>query len=349
MTMWAPPLPDALRCKSRWGVNDLPTLLSQDMQPYLPELAAQAIQLTRMRFGSVMELFIPLYLSNYCYNRCTYCGFSMDNPYPRTRLTESQIDAEGQLIYEKGFRSVLLLTGEAPDVAGVSYIEMAIQRLRPLFPAIGIEVQPMVKADYERLLLAGADHVALYQETYDPVVYDAVHLSGKKKNQSYRLQAIEWAAQAGFPKLSMGILLGLANWRQDAIALGMHLAELKKKYWRTHFSISVPRIKGQFQSYQEPHYVSDQDLKQLIIAFRLCFPDIGIALSTRESASLRDELVSLGITSMSAESKTSPGGYSGLEAEGQFDTADHRDVAHIIEMLRTQKLDPVFKNWDPNL
>jgi len=344
-----PAVYDELLAKNRYGAHDLPALLSPEALPVMPELARRAIQLTRMRFGSVMELFIPLYLSNYCYNRCTYCGFSMDNPYPRTRLSEEQILTEGQLLYNKGFRSVLLLTGEAPDMAGVSYIEMAIHKLRPLFPAIGIEVQPMGRGDYERLLQAGADHVALYQETYDPDVYDAVHVSGKKKNRTYRLDAIEWAAQAGFPKLSMGVLLGLSEWRQDALALGKHLAHMKKKYWRTHFSISIPRIKGQFQSFKETHAVSDANLKQLIIAFRLCFPDIGITLSTREPAELRDELIPYGITSMSAESKTSPGGYSGLDAEGQFDTADHRDVGQIMAMLQRQQLDPVFKNWDPNL
>lgn len=346
--MWSPSLHDLLN-QPRFYPSDLPRLLSVDVIPALPVLAQRALHDTRLRFGYTIDLFIPLYLSNYCYNRCTYCGFSLDNQYPRVRLTPDQILAEGHVLSQKGFRSVLLLTGEAPDVAGVDYIEQAVQLLRPLFPSIGIEVQPLGVADYGRLLEAGVDHVALYQETYDRDTYDRVHLSGKKKNYEYRLQAVEWAAQAGFPKLSVGILLGLSDFQTDAMALGAHLEQLRKRYWRTHFSVSVPRIKGQYQSFKEPYEVTDIQLKQMMVAFRLCFPDIGITVSTRESAHLRDELLNYGVTSMSAESNTSPGGYSGIQSEGQFDTSDHRSVQEIANMLLANGLDPVFKNWDERL
>ncbi len=332
--------------KSILGSHDFHTLISPAAAHYLEPMAQRAQQLTHQRFGKAMQLFIPMYLSNLCYNKCTYCGFSVEHKYPRVILSDKEIVAEGQLLAKKGFQHLLLLTGEAEDKVGVDYIVHAIGLLRPMFASIGIEVQPLSEADYRKVIAAGADGLTLYQETYHPESYQKHHLAGKKKHFSKRLQALEDGAKAGFHKINIGALLGLYAWRYEALALSAHLDYMKKKYWQSQYMISFPRIQEMFGEYNPAYDVRDQDLVQLICAFRLCFPDLGISLSTRECATLRDNLVGLGITQMSAESNTAPGGYSGMDSESQFDIADHRPLPLIQDMLKRKGYDPVVKNWD---
>lgn len=327
--------------------QDLPTLLSPAAEPFLEQLAQRSYSITRQRHGNIMQLFIPMYLSNECFNTCTYCGFSMNYDYPRKTLTNEEIIKEAKLLSKKGFKHILLLTGESPKKVGVDYILNAVRLIRPYFASIGIEVQPLKTCEYQQLMQAGADSLTLYQETYEPAIYKKHHLFGLKKNYTNRLNAIEEGAKANFYRLNLGTLLGLYDWRYEALALAQHLNYLMQQYWTIKYSISFPRIKEMYGQYSVDYPTSDKHLVQLITAFRCIYPDLGITLSTREPASLRDNLAPLGITTMSAESNTAPGGYSEHDSEEQFSTSDKRSKENIEVMLKKQKLEAVYKDWDP--
>ncbi len=331
--------------KPTWGPSDFNTFISPAAVPHLEQMAQLANRLTIQRFGRTMQLFIPLYVSNLCYNKCTYCGFSVTNKYKRVVLSDAQIIAEATTLKSRGFDHILLLTGEAEDKVGVQYIANAIRLIRPLFASIGIEVQPMSKPDYDTLMDAGADSLTLFQETYHPAAYATYHLAGKKRHYANRLNAVESGAAAGFYRITLGALLGLTHWRYDAIALAQHVAYLQKRYWKTKYAISFPRIREMVNAFSVAHPVSDRDIVQFILAFRLCFPDLGITLSTRESAAFRDHLVPLGITQMSAESNTAPGGYCGTDTEPQFEISDHRTLSEVCDMLTQQRYEPVLRDW----
>ena len=331
--------------KSRFTPADFATLISPAAQFFLEPMAQRSHQLTIQRFGRVIQLFIPLYISNLCYNKCTYCGFSVDKKYPRRILNDDEIIAEAQVLQSRGFQHVIVLTGEAEDKVGTAYIAHAITLMRPYFSSISIEVQPMNETDYIKMREVGVDSLTLFQETYHPDAYATYHLAGKKKHFSNRLDAVDAGAKAGFYRIALGALLGLTDWRYDALALCQHLIYLQKKYWRTQYGISFPRIKDMGSEFDIEHPVSDRDIVQFITAFRLCFPDLGITLSTRESATLRDQLLPLGITQMSAESNTAPGGYSGMDTEPQFETSDHRSLGEIRETLAGLGYESVMKDW----
>ena len=333
--------------KNRWSHTDLPTLLSPAAIPYLERMAQKAKKLTEQRFGNTMQLFIPMYLSNECYNNCTYCGFSMKFKYPRVTLSDKEILAEAKILKEKGFKHLLVLTGEAPGKVGEDYISHAIKLLSPHFSSIGIEIQPLRESGYTKMIQAGSDSLTLYQETYHREAYAHYHTAGKKRNYDLRLNAVEEGGKAGFYRLNIGALLGLHDWRYEAFALGEHLTYLQKTYWKSKLSVSFPRIQKMVGPFKVEDEVTDTDLVQCITAFRLCFPDSGITLSTREPAWLRDRLIHLGITSMSAESHTEPGGYSGKKAEKQFEISDERSLADVEKMLIESNFEPVYKDWDP--
>ncbi len=324
-------------------------LISPAAQGHLETMAQRAHQLTVQRFGKVMQLFIPMYLSNECSNNCTYCGFSVANKFPRRTLNADEIRAEGILLASKGFRHLLVLTGEAQRKVGTEYIANAVQILAPYFSSIGIEVQPMEEIDYHHLIGAGTDSLTVYQETYHPDSYSKYHLSGKKKEFGYRLDTPDRGGKAGFPKMNIGALLGLYDWRYEALSIASHLMYLNRHYWKSKLGISFPRITKVFQDFSPKYLISDAEVTQFILAFRLMFPDIGISLSTRERAEFRDHLLPLGITQMSAESMTSPGGYSGFDEEAQFETTDHRPLATIQSHLTAVGYEPVFKDWDATL
>ena len=336
------------RClgKNRWTVSDLPVLLSPAMSLYLEALAQRSVMITRQRFGNAMQLFVPLYLSNECYNTCTYCGFSQEYQYKRTTLTDEQIIAEGKLLSDKGFDHVLLLTGESPKTVGLDYIAHAVGLLRPYFSSLGIEVQPMKVSDYRHLIACGVDALTLYQETYHLETYKKVHLSGLKRQYRKRLDAVDYGAEAGFFKINVGALLGLYDWRYDCLALAQHVQYLKQQYWKVKLGVSFPRIQDMFGDFNVDYPVSDSQLVQVVCAFRGIFPDLGITLSTRESAAFRDAVVSLGITTVSAESNTAPGGYTSCESVEQFSIHDTRCLDEVCSMLKEKGLDPVFKDWD---
>ena len=333
--------------KPRLTVSDLPFLLSPNATPYLEKMAQRAQAITVQRFGRTMQLFIPLYVSNECFNVCTYCGFSKEHAYKRITLNDTQIIEEAKILKSKGFDHILLLTGESPKKVGVDYISHAVKLLSPLFSSVGIEVQPMKQADYERMIQSGCDSLTLYQETYHYDTYKTVHLSGIKSRYKNRLLAVEEGAKAGFYRINLGILMGLYDWHYDALCLAHHIDYMQRYYWRSKMAVSFPRIKDMVGEFIVNYPISDVDLVQVMIAFRCVFPDIGMTLSTREPADLRNELLSLGVTSMSAESSTAPGGYNTcLDAEQQFEVSDKRDINQIKQLLQNKGYDPVSKDWD---
>tara|TARA_A100001015_G_scaffold202259_1_gene225876 strand:- start:1107 stop:2216 length:1110 start_codon:yes stop_codon:yes gene_type:complete len=335
--------------KSKFSISDLPYLLSPAAENVIETIAQKSSQLTKQRFGKTMQLFIPMYLSNECYNTCTYCGFSKEHKYERVTLSDEQINKELTTLKEKGFQHILLLTGESPKKVGADYIKNAVKLTSKKFDSIGIEVQPLKQHEYEEIILAGADSLTLYQETYHYESYLKYHLSGIKRQYKKRLDAVEAGAKAGFFRINLGILCGLYDWRYDAIALAHHINYLQKKYWKTKFAVSFPRINEMIGEFKVGYQTNTIQLVQMICAFRLIFPDITITLSTREPAVLRDKLIHLGITQISAESNTSPGGYSTCSSEKQFEISDERSLDEIKNVLLKNNFEPVMKDWDKSL
>ncbi len=338
--------------------------------------AREARRLTRQHFGATMRFFAPLYLSNECINSCRYCGFSRENPILRTTLTPDQVEAEARHLLEKGFRTLLLVAGEHPRHVGLSYLLECVGRLRALrVPSIHLEIGPLETADYRQLVEAGAEGLVVYQETYNRAVYAAMHLAGPKKDYDWRLASPSRGCDAGFRRVGLGALLGLADWREETLALARHLDALLKTFWKVFFTVSLPRLRPAAGEFAPLVRVTDRDLTQIALALRLAFPQVGIVLSTRESPALRDGLAGIGVTMMSAGSHTEPGGYTGagradlhrtekgrrvelapaaLPSDGgrateQFAIADRRSVEEVAARIRRLGLEPVWKDWDPAL
>ncbi len=333
----------------RHEVEDLAALLSPAADPYLEELAEQSSRITLQRFGSVVILYAPLYLSNECDNRCLYCGFNRDNRIERLTLSPDEAISEASLLHDDGFRHILLLTGEAPGRLPDRYLEEVIHRLHDRFSSITIEVFPMDVDGYRSVIAAGANGLTLYQETYNPETYAVTHPGGPKRDFRYRLEGPDRGGQAGFRSLGIGPLLGLDDWRAEGVYTLLHALHLQKKWWKSHVQVSFPRIRQAPGNFTVPHPVSDRDLTHIICASRIVLPDADLLLSTREPAELRDNLVPLGINYMSAGSRTEPGGYSRkVEADGQFAVIDLRSPQEIHENLRKLGYDAVWKDWDRN-
>jgi len=329
------------------SLEDFAVLLSPAADPYLEEMAGQAHRLTVARFGRTMQLYAPLYLSNYCSNRCTYCGFSAQNPIPRTILSDAEIDANGEALRRHGFQHVLLLTGESSR-AGVSYLRQAFRRLRPAFSGLSLEAQPLSTADYASLIDEGMSAVMVYQETYDKEAYARHHLHGPKADMRYRLETPDRLGEAGCKKIGLGALYGLSAWRTEAWFVALHLRYLEKRHWRMRASISFPRLRPhEGQTVPGQTAFAERDLVHTIAAFRLLSQEVELSLSTRESAYFRNHAYRLGITSMSAGSRTEPGGYATNRAAlEQFSVDDSRSPAEVAAFLRGQGYEPVWKDWD---
>ena len=333
--------------KHQLNFSDLQALLSPAAGPFLLQLADKAQQLTRQRFGRTVQLYAPLYLSNLCANECSYCGFSLSQKVKRRTLTIAEVEQECLAIRALGIDQVLLVTGEHERKVGIDYFCEVLPLIRRYFSSVQLEVQPLNTADYNRLKSLGVDAVMLYQETYNAAAYQQYHLKGKKSDIHWRLDAPDRVGRAGIDKIGLGILLGLTDWRTDAILLAMHLRYLQKHYWQSRFSLSIPRIRPCSGGISVVNPISDKELIQLICAFRLFAPEVEISLSTRESAEFRQHIVPLAITSISAGSKTQPGGYS-VEPENleQFSIEDNRSPQQVITALKKQGLQPVLKDWD---
>ncbi len=332
--------------RERLCPRDLALLVSPAAAEHLELLCARAAAITEQRFGRVMQLYVPLYLSNECTNRCAYCGFAADARIRRHSLQLDEVAANAQALHQEGFRHILLVTGEHPVRYGVEKLEEAVRAIAHLFDSISIEVYPMSAADYARLARAGVDGLALYQETYDPARYAQVHLAGRKTDYRWRLEATERGGEAGFRSLGLGSLLGLGPWRSEAVALALHAELLSKRFWRSRISLSFPRLVPAERSFRTEYLLSDQELIQLMAAMRLVLPDAEIVLSTREPAALRDRLLGTCVTRMSAGSKTSPGGYLAHDKGEQFQAQDLRSPAEVARVLAQRGFDPVWKDMD---
>jgi 2-iminoacetate synthase len=326
---------------------DFLALLSPAAGACLESMAHKAHRLTQQRFGKTIQLYAPLYLSNECTNSCLYCGFNAANKIARRTLTLDEIENEARILRKRGFRHVLLLSGEAPRAVDNDFLAAAIRRVRPLFSSIGLEVYPMDEAGYRQMVAAGADSLTVYQETYDRALYAALHPAGRKRDFDWRLGTPDRGGAAGLRTIGIGALLGLGDWRREGFFVGLHARHLARTWWRTRVSVSFPRLRPADGGFAPLQPVSDAALVQLICALRLLLPDAALTLSTRESAVLRDHLLPLGITQLSAGSCTAPGGY-GQAADGseQFAIDDDRDAGQICAMLKTQGYEPVWKDWD---
>ena len=292
-------------------LHRLATLLEPKSQQELERMASEAAALTRQNFGRTMRLFAPLYLSNECVNNCAYCGFSRDNPIFRVTLTVEQVIKEARHLAEQGFRHILLVAGEHPKFVSNGYLEECIRAIKPFIPTVAIEVGPMEQPDYEHMVQAGAEGLVVYQETYDRPAYEQYHTAGPKKDFDWRLVCPERGYAGGFRRIGLGALLGLADWKTEALGLAAHLEFMQNHGWKASYTIAFPRLRPAAGGFEPAHPVADREFIQLLCAFRICFPQVGIVLSTRESAALRDALLPICITSMSAGSHTEPGGYTG--------------------------------------
>jgi 2-iminoacetate synthase len=339
----------ALSRKAGYYVLDrLLILISPTAENFIEQMAQLAHQLTLQRFGKTVRLYAPLYLSNFCVNDCVYCGFNKNHKFPRIRLTIEQALAEADVIAGEGFKDLLLVSSEDKKFITVDYLADLAAKLRPKFSSISVEIYQMATEEYTKLFAAGIEGVTLYQETYDRETYCKYHPAGPKADYDYRLSAPESMAQAGMREIGIGALLGLSDWRLETLALAEHAHYLMKQYWQSRVSFSFPRLRPAKDVDQTQfNLLSDKNLVQMILAIRLCFADAGMTISTREPAHLRDQLVKLGITRMSAGSKTNPGGYSGSTGSvEQFEIDDKRTPAQIAAMLKSQGLEPVWKDWD---
>jgi len=336
----------ALNAKKR-TLEDFKALISPAGAEFLEEMAQESHRLTKKRFGNTMQLYVPMYLSNECQNICTYCGFSYDNKIPRKTLSDRQIMMEVEAIKKMGFDHILLVTGEANVTVGVDYIENAIKLIRKEFSNISIEVQPLEKEEYQRLADAGLHSVLVYQETYHKDDYKLHHPKGKKSNFYYRLETPDRLGEAGIHKIGIGVLIGLEDWRTDSFFCASHLDYLEKKYWKTKYSLSFPRLRP-FSGGLEPKVdMSDRELVQLICAYRIFNEELELSLSTREDEVFRENVMKLGVTTMSAGSRTDPGGYAVSKTElEQFEISDDRSPAEVAEMIKKNGYEPVWKDWD---
>jgi 2-iminoacetate synthase len=366
--------------KTKLLLSDFANLISPAAGEWLEPISVRSHKLTQQRFGKVIRLFAPLYLSNECVNNCKYCGFSRDNPILRVTLSIDEVKREAAALRELGFRNILLVAGEHPKFVSNRYLADCTRALHEEVPGVSLEVGPMETEDYLPIVAAGADGLVVYQETYDRAVYDEMHTAGPKKNFDWRLETPERAYAAGFRRLGIAALYGLADWRYEALSVAAHADYLLRHCWKAQVTVSLPRLRPCAGEFQPLTHLSDREMAQLVCAFRLMFPDVGIVLSTREMPKLRDGLMPLGVTMMSAGSHTEPGGYTGAGKEKihhtergrivelaagssewaaqenratnatvQFEISDDRSPGEVAALIRRLGYEPVWKDWDAAL
>lgn len=336
----------ALR-KNKRDLEDFKALISPAAHPYLEQMAQLSNRLTQKRFGKTIQLYAPLYLSNECQNICTYCGFSYDNKIKRKTLSDAEIIKEAEAVKRMGYDHILLVTGEANQTVGVAYLKNAIKLIRPYFANISIEIQPLDQCEYEELAKEGVYSVLVYQETYHQEDYKKHHPKGKKSNFNYRLETPDRIGKSNIHKIGLGVLIGLEDWRTDSFFTALHLNYLEQRFWQTKYSISFPRLRPAEGVIAPKVEMKDKELVQLICAYRIFNEEIELSLSTRENSSFRDHLIRLGITAISAGSKTNPGGYTSAPTSlEQFEISDERSPAEVAEMIRRKGYEPVWKDWD---
>src|SRR6266508_6383118 len=364
---------DSLALRKSGLVHRFEHLIASKSDQELETMARNSRALTLQNFGRTMRLFAPLYLSNECINNCRYCGFSRDNPILRVTLDVDEVIAEASHLGHQGFRQILLVAGEHPKFVSHGYLAKCVRALAPDFSSISIEVGPMETDDYVPIVEAGVEGLVVYQETYNRGVYAEMHTAGPKRDFNFRLDCAERGYLAGFRRLGVGALIGLSRWQDEAIALAAHLEHLFKRCWQAQITVSLPRLRPAAGGFRPLFSMTDRELAQLVCALRITFPQVGIVLSTRERAPLRDSLSLIGVTMMSAGSHTEPGGYTrqGSQhlhrtvrgrivapefqegedqlATGQFEISDERSPAEIAAVLCRRGLEPVWKDWDKTL
>ena len=334
--------------KERHTVDDFMALISPAAAPRLEEMARLSRALTQKRFGKTISMYIPMYITNSCTNSCVYCGFNRHNKMERVILTPGQIKDECEAIRRLGpFENLLIVTGENPRLAGTDYLEEALKVCRPYFNNLTIEVMPLSAEDYSRLTHAGLNGVVCFQETYNRARYKVYHPAGMKSNFEWRLNGYDRMGSAGGHKIGMGVLIGLEDWRTDVTMMARHLLYLRRHYWRTRYSVNFPRMRPSEGHFQPNVVMSDRELAQLTFAFRIFDPDVDISFSTRESPDFRNNIATLGVTSMSAGSKTDPGGYATYpQSLEQFAVSDERTPAQVEADIRRLDYEVVWKDWD---
>jgi 2-iminoacetate synthase len=365
--------------KTQLSLRDFARLISPAAGGLLEPMGRRSQALTLRRFGKVIRFFAPLYLSNECINNCQYCGFSRDNPILRVTLSVEEALEEARALRALGFRNILLVAGEHPKFVSDSYLVECVRAMHGETPGISLELGPMDTAQYRALTAAGADGLVVYQETYDRAIYSRMHTSGPKRDFNWRLETPERAYAAGFRRLGIGALFGLGEWRREALAMAAHALFLSRHCWKAQLTVSLPRLRPCAGEFQPPTHLGDRDMAQLLCALRLLLPDAGLVLSTRESSRLRDGLIPLGITMISAGSHTEPGGYTGAgrakthhtergrrlaplanagewaappgatNATVQFEIADSRSPDDVASRVRQLGYEPVWKDWDAAL
>lgn len=323
-------------------------LISPAADAYLEQMAGLSHHFTQERFGNTISMYIPMYVSNACTNKCVYCGFNHANPFERTTLTPEQIEAECMAIKKLGpFENLLIVSGEYPTLSGVEYLENVLKICRPYFHNLTIEVMPMKSADYARLVRSGLNGVVCFQETYHKEAYKKYHPRGMKSHYEWRLNGFDRMGEAGVHKIGMGVLLGLEDWQADVVMMAHHLRYLQKHYWRSRFSVNFPRMRPSESGFIPKSIITDRQLAKLTCAFRIFDHDADISFSTREDSGYRDHILPLGVTSMSAGSQTEPGGYvSTPDALEQFEISDGRTPAEVAEAISKAGMQPVWKDWD---
>lgn len=326
-------------------LGDFCALLSPNAKPYLKLMASLAQKYTRQRFGNGVSMYVPLYLSNLCNNDCKYCGFSAHNKFARRVLNADEVRRECEAIKQLRYENILVVTGESPKKCGVDYFKEMLPIVGEYSSYMSLEIQPLDTHEYAQLKLLGVDAVMVYQETYHPECYKVNHLSGKKTDMRYRMETPERLGDAGIDKVGIGALLGLYNWKCDTVALAMHLQYMRKHYWSTRMNLSFPRLRPCVGGFNPQNPISDLEMIQTICAWRLFDHELEISISTRENSAFRDAIVPVAITSISAQSSTSPGGYAENNEKDlpQFVISDDRTVKEVEEALRKNGLEPIFR------
>jgi len=333
--------------KEKLSIHDFAALISPAAQNFLEPMAQRSQDIKKRYFGNTIQLFTPMYLSNYCNNHCLYCGFNHDVEMLRYQMTAEEIDNEAKAIAETGLKHILILTGDAPSKASIDYLERCCHILKAYFSSISIEIYALETNEYQRLINAGVDGLTLYQETYSESLYEQLHPKGPKKNYQFRLDAPQRGAEAGMRTVNIGSLLGLDYWQRDIFYTALHAKWLESKFPETEFSISLPRIRPHDGCYQPKHPVSDREMVQMICAIRLFLPRCGITISTRENEWFRNNILKVGITKLSAGSKTSVGGHTiGGKQHSQFEISDKRSVEEMVHYLKKMNIQPLYKDWE---
>ena len=335
--------------KDFFSPEDIISLLSPAAEEFLELLAQKAARITKDFFGKTIQLYTPMYLSNQCQNCCQYCGFNAQHQINRITLDLKEIKKEADFIYKMGIRHLLLVSGEDRKALPVKFLAQIATKIHKNFSSLGLEIYPLEIDEYKLLIDSGVDALTIYQETYNPQTYAQVHLAGPKKNFFYRLDVPDKGGQAGFRKIGIGALLGLADWRVEGFYLALHALYLSKKYWQSQIQISFPRIQESWGGFQGLCPISDKALTHLIAVMRIINPTANLIISTRESETLRKNLLPIGITSMSAGSRTSPGAYTlNSKQNSQFNIQDNRSPKEVATFIKAQGYDPVWKDWDKN-